>query len=45
MDEKKDLINSWFDALHERRKTALGVFLDPEYISVFNGAHPINQGD
>ncbi len=37
MDEKKDLINSWFDALHERRKTALGVFLDPEYISVFNG--------
>lgn len=37
MTPSEDLQNSWFNALHERRKNALGVFKDPEYINVFNG--------
>ena len=37
MTSSEDLQNSWFNALHERRKNALGVFKDPEYINVFNG--------
>ncbi len=37
MSIKTEIQNSWFDALHERRKNALVVFKDPEYINVFNG--------
>lgn len=34
---KDELYNSWFNKLHERRKNALVVFKDPEYVNVFNG--------
>lgn len=37
MSIKTELHNSWFDTLHKRRKNALVVFKDPEYINVFNG--------
>lgn len=37
MSIKSEIQNSWFDTLHEKRKNALEVFKDPEYINVFNG--------
>lgn len=37
MSIKTEIQNSWFNTLHERRKNALVVFKDPEYINVFNG--------
>ena len=33
----RELHNNWFNTLHERRKNALVVFKDPEYVNVFNG--------
>lgn len=32
-----EIHNIWFNDLHERRKNALVVFKDPEYVNVFNG--------
>lgn len=37
MNPNMEIHNSWFNTLHERRKNALVVFKDPEYINVFNG--------
>ena len=37
MSIQTELCNSWFNKLHERRKNALVVFKDPEYVNVFNG--------
>lgn len=32
-----EIHNSWFNTLHEKRKNALMVFKEPEYVNVFNG--------
>lgn len=37
MNHNMEQYNNWFNTLHERRKNALVVFKDPEYINVFNG--------
>lgn len=37
MNPNGERYNNWFDTLHERRKNALVVFKDPEYVNVFNG--------
>lgn len=36
MNPNMEIHNSWFNTLHERRKNALVVFKDPEYVNVFN---------
>ena len=37
MSIQTELCNSWFNKLHKKRKNALVVFKDPEYVNVFNG--------